>query len=143
MERVASGRGATNGKIALLSGENLPTAMPKCFVIRFESTVCHIELAGMKGMVKATPWVQDRQIMRPILDTTHHQPEFLAHAEDAAVLAVIEFLERRFGSTAVPPRPCQAQEHRQARALPLVWTNEPVPARHQRPGHTWTRPKEG
>jgi hypothetical protein len=42
--------------------------MPNCFVTRVESALCHIEIGEMEGVVKAPPWMQDRQITRPVLD---------------------------------------------------------------------------
>lgn len=109
------------------SSEDLPTAMTKCFIARFQSALCHIEVAETQELVKATPWVQDRQIIRPVLNTSQHQPEFLAHDEGAALFAVIGFLEERFGSMAEPPRPCPARQHTMTRALPLAWTDELTP----------------
>ena len=98
--------------------------MSKCFVTRFQSIVCHLEVEEASGVMTVTPWVQDRMILRPVLNTGSHHPEFLAEAEGAALVAVIEFLETRFGSTSEPPRPCRATEHIKARPLPFTWTDE-------------------
>jgi len=110
-----------------MSSKDRPTGMAKCFVTRFESIVCHLEVADTSPMTKATPWVQDRLIVRPVLTTGGHHPEFLADAEGAALVAVMEFLEARFGSMTEPPRPCQATEHINARVLPLAWSDELPP----------------
>jgi hypothetical protein len=98
--------------------------MARCFVTRFHSIVCHLEVVETPELTKVTPWVQDRMIVRPVLNTGSDHPEFLADAEGAALVAVIEFLEARFGSTAEPPRPCRAGEHIKARPLPLGWGDE-------------------
>ena len=94
----------------------------KCFVTRLESTVCHLEVVESPGLVKATPWVQDRQLVRPVLNTSGQHPEFLAHDAGAALSAVVGFLETRLGLRAEPPRPCPAEEHLRVRGLPLAWT---------------------
>lgn len=94
--------------------------MTKCFVARFESAVCHVVVVEAPGLVKAMPWVQDHVLDRPVLNAGGYELEFLADGEDMALLAVVEFLEGRFGSMADPPRLCNTPEHMRAHILPLA-----------------------
>ena len=97
----------------------------KCFVARFQSTICHLEVVEEPGQAKAVPWVEDRLLVRPVLNATGLRPEFLADVPGMALQAVISFLEDRFGSLAELPHPCNASDHIKAAVLPLAWTDTP------------------
>jgi hypothetical protein len=88
-----------------------------------EGTDCYLEIRPSAGtLVSVAPYVRDGFVLRAVLDESGVHPTYHDAQERAAVLAALEFLERRFGPIHGPPLPC-SDRHRFVKALhtPLRW----------------------
>lgn len=99
------------------------TPQTSCFVGIFGDQRCHVEVRSAASGIHATPWLQHRFVLRPVLDTDGEQPQFAAATHGDAVQAGVEFLTRRFGSLEAPPTPCRdPRTHIKIRRIPVAWT---------------------
>jgi hypothetical protein len=99
----------------------------RCYVSRFGPVVCHLEVTpapGQSRTLRGVPWVEDGLVLRPVLNEVARPVELLAETDEAVLTRALEFLERRFGRTSLPPQLCrEAQSHIRARSAPLRWTD--------------------
>jgi hypothetical protein len=102
-------------------------AQQGCFVCRAGGVRCHILIAARPGQVealRASSWVQDGLVIRPLLSESGQPIEISAEDEGTVVAKSLDVLERRFGPISDKPVRCPDGGHIQAKAAPLKWKDQ-------------------
>jgi hypothetical protein len=97
----------------------------KCFIARFELTVCHIEISSAvrdSSHRRGRLWMRDRALIRPVLAADGSRAEVYGESDEAILAAAVQWLETRFGTLSDPPSECRDPElHIKDEAAPVRW----------------------